>query len=554
MRRTCHLRSGLFTIASAWAVVGFAAPDVWDRAVFERSVLLMPQQQRPLLPGGLQTLEREAKRKITPAEKELFARLYDGAWRRHADEWISFEIPDSPLLKLGVITPESRQRIRIVGDAMSTTDRGFTRAYRLTVNKQPYGVILLGEADWFDDGICFCGPIVLKRQLIQDGTLLEFSLLPEGQVKKVQALGAKHRAVLFEWTHSALTPAAYQRIGASIRLAQPATRTRDEWIEITRQKRPDDLTALIGWLDPGTPEADITRLLGAPSRRQNDQLVYEKEEWQDDGSGERQTETIPLKDGQFLTLPADYARSKALPPRQGSLAWACELVHVEDHNQKAPKLDPAAVKLAFEQFKQQAVSTQDANAWNRWCMVIYQLAKRDQWDVAVLPIVRRRFLDSALYQHYSAWIIHEYKAEGRESLFRQRLELVLNEYAKPRDRQQTDANEAWNLLHFMELKEQASLDLLRRALNHPHDTIRSSAYGSGEALPASEARQAARHAIETEDNDHGLIMATYLIRDVGTAEDVAWFTAAKPRFKTKEQLKRWQEALEDMQKRPAAKP
>jgi hypothetical protein len=84
--------------------------------------------------------------------------------------------------------------------------------------------------------------------------------------------------------------------------------------------------------------------------------------------------------------------------------------------------------------------------------------------------------------------------------------------------------------------------------------VRSSAYGSGESLPAIEARQAARHAIETEDNDHGLIMATYLIRDVGTIEDVAWLTAAKPRFKTKEQLKRWQEAMEDMQKRPAAKP
>jgi len=98
----------------------------------------------------------------------------------------------------------------------------------------------------------------------------------------------------------------------------------------------------------------------------------------------------------------------------------------------------------------------------------------------------------------------------------------------------------------MELKEQASLDLLGRALKHPHATVRSSAYGSGESLPPSEARQAARHAIETEDNDHGLAMATYLIRDVGTIEDVAWLTAAKPRYKTKEQLKRWQEAMEEI--------
>jgi hypothetical protein len=456
MVSTFHLRLSLIAIAMAGVMVGagVAATNAWDRAGFEQSVLLIPLQQRPILPGGMQTLEREAKRKITPEEQELFARLDDGAWRRHADEWISFEFPDSPLLKLDVITPESRQRIRIVGDAMSTTDRTFTRAYRLTVNQQPYGVILLGEADWFDDGICFCGPIVLKRLLIQDGTLLEFSLLPEGQVKKVQALGAKHRAVLFEWTHSALTPAAYQRIGASIRLSQPATRTRDEWIEITRQKRPDDLTALIGWLDPGTPEAEITRLLGAPTHRQNEQLVYEKEEWQDDGSGERHTVTIPLKDGQLLTLPTDYARSKALPPRQGSLAWACELVHMEDHNKKAPELDPAAVKLAFEQFKQQAASTQNANAWNQWCMVISRLAGRQHRDVTVLPIVRRRLLDTALYQHWSAHVVDEYKDEGREALFRQRLELVLDDCAEPRDKLKTDPNETWSLLVYMELKEQ----------------------------------------------------------------------------------------------------
>ena len=501
----------------------------------------------------MQTLEREAKRKITPEEKELFARLDDGAWRRHADEWISFEIPDSPLLKLDVITPDSRQRIRIVGDAMSTTDRGFTRAYRLTVNNQPYGVILLGEADWFDDGICFCGPIVLKRLLIQDGTLLEFSLLPEGQVKKVQALGAKHRAVLFEWTHSAITPAAYQRIGASIRLAQPTTRTRDEWIELTRQTRPDDLTALIGWLDPGTPEADVTRLLGAPTRRQNDQLVYEKEEWQDDGSGERQTVTIPLKDKQFGSLSANFEAYQKLAPKPNSLAWAQKLLTPAKDNEKAV-VTPSQAQQVIKLFKQQAPATQNSGHWNAWCQLAHDLAELGHHDAAVPAIVQSRFLDHELDQHYAGWVLRDYRGPQTEALFRQRLEIVLQDSADEKPGSRNDPHETWNLLVFMELKEQASLDLLRRALKHPHATVRSSAYGSGESLPASEARQAARHAIETEDNDHGLIMATYLIRDVGTTEDVAWFTAAKPRFKTKEQLKRWQEAMKDMQKRPAAKP
>ncbi|HBJ83068.1 MAG TPA: hypothetical protein DDZ88_04175 [Verrucomicrobiales bacterium] len=169
----------------------------------------------------------------------------------------------------------------------------------------------------------------------------------------------------------------------------------------------------------------------------------------------------------------------------------------------------------------------------------------------MVPVVQARFLDTDLDQHYAGWVLSHYHRPETEELFRQRLRVVLKGCTGPKGSIKTDPHETWNLLVFMELKEHASLNLLRQALRHPHPTVRACAYGSGEALPAAEARRAARHAIETETVDHNLTMAAYLIRDVGTINDLAWLTAARHRFKTKELHERWQKAIEGIKKRSA---
>ncbi|WP_395741530.1 hypothetical protein [Prosthecobacter sp.] len=525
----------------------------WSRADFEREVLVIRQRAGEYGPGGIGQLERQSERKLNADEKRVFGRRDDGAWKVFEDEFVRFEVPDDPLLKIEPLQPQARKRIQIVGDAASSADNRYARAYRMTVNGLPYGVVLLSEADWFDEGLCLCGPIVMKRLVLKEGTLLEFSLLPEGRVKKVQALGAKHRAVLFEWTHSAITPEAYARIGASIRLVKGSEKTRGEWIELTRKKRPENPAALIGWLQPGAAESEVTALLGEANRREGNRLVYEEERWGDDGSGQRRTISIPLKKGKLSILPENYLSYENLQPRQGSLEWAKRVIQPEQYGDKVSKIDRATAQMIFAQFKQQAPTTTNRSHWNAWCQVLHDLAKMGHRDETVAPVVRERFLSTDLEQHYAGWVLKDYRNAETEELYRKRLQIVLKDCTGPKAGMKTDPGESWNLLKFMEMKEAASLDLLRETLKHPNDTVRADGYGSGTDLPPAEARQAARHAIETEEKEHNLIMATYLIRDTGTAGDADWLSAAKGRYTTPELQKRWQEAMEEIQKRPAAK-
>lgn len=547
-----HLLVLLAVLLTAAACAGVRAAE-WSRKEFEREVLVIQQSSGEYGPGGVGQLERQSEHKLTEAERQVFARSDDGAWKWFEDEFIRFEVPDEPLLKIEPIEPQARKRIQIVGDAASSADNRYARAYRMTVNGLPYGVVLLREADWFDEGLCLCGPIMIKRLVLKEDTLQEFSLLPEGRVKKVQALGTKHRAVLFEWTHSAITQEVYARIGASMRLVKGSEKTREEWIELTRKKRPENPTALIGWLQPGAAEAEITALLGEASRRESKRLVYEKDEWDDDGSGVRRTISLPLKKGRLSVLPENYLSYEDLPPRKGSLEWAKRVIRPDRNGDEVSKIDPVTVQMIFAQFKKQAPSTTDSSQWNSWCQVMHDLAKMGHRDETVAPLVRERFLSTDLEQHYAGWVLKEYRNAETEELYRKRLKIVLKDCTGPKAGIKTDPGESWNLLKFMEMKEAASLDLLREALKHPNDTVRADGYGSGTDLPPAEARKAARHAIETEEKEHNLIMATYLIRDTGTAGDVDWLNAAKGRYTTPELKKRWQEAIDEIQKRPAAK-
>lgn len=538
-----RLQFAAFCIVGIFSSHGFAATEAWNRAEFEKAVLVIQQSESMYGAGEVSELESQSKRQLSEGEKRLFSRKDEGAWRQFADEYLSFDFPDDPQLKVETIEPKARGRIQVVGGAVGTTDNDFLRAYRLTVNDLPYGVVLLAEADWFDDGICLCGPIALKRLLLREGTLLEFSLLPEGKVKKVQALGGRHRAVLFEWTHSVLTQETYARIGASLRLAEPSKRSRNEWTMLMEQRRSDDRFATLGWLDPGTPEGGIAQLLGMPVRRRENCLVYEKDIWREDGAGGRITISVPVEAGRFTKLQADFAAYAELPPRQNSLAWAENLLGS----------DAKAFMSVLEQFKLQAPAIKDYHRWDKWCRMVHEISELGHQDASVLPIVKERFLDIELNQHYSAWILHDYNAAGAEELFRQRLAIVLTDTAGPKEKIKTDVFEVSNLLSFMNLKEKDSIDLLRQTLQHPDPTVRASGYGKGKALPAAEARVLARHAIEAEQDDHALTMATHLLQETGILEDADWLGVREDRFKTKELRELCQETVHALKQRSEKK-
>ena len=518
-----------------------AVEPTWNRGDFEREALLMEITEGSFGPGSLKTLEDQENRKLTADEKAIFGGGDDGKWKTFEDEFVQFDLPDHPLLKVQVVTPEDKRLIRIVGGAVGTTNNNFQQAYRMTVNDLPFGVLLLSEAEWFDDGICLCGPIVHKTCILREGTLLEFSLLPEGRVKKVQALGEKHLAVLFEWTHSALASERYQRIGASIRLKQRSNRSVEDWMEIERKHRPDSDWLGLPWLRREDNESRVRSLLGSPSKSEGGAWVYEKQQWDDDGSGRLISLSLKMKAGSFAGFPFKIWDSRELEPRQGTTAWAEKLAEKQTETKNKNAKLPKDVIAIYDEFKKQAPTSP---AWNKWCQVVHELTEKGYRDELLKSVAAERFLDTQVEQHYSAWLLNDYPTDDTEGLFRKRVRIVLDDCMEASKRQPvTDPHEIWNLFSFMKMKDKASLDLLREAILHPNDTVRSSAYGHAESLPRDEARVVAKKAIESETDHYCLNGACYLIRDVGTKDDLEWLVAAKSRFETKELTDTWGKAV-----------
>lgn len=530
-------------------VKGASAAVHWDRDAFASEILVI-DSPAPSSPDVASLPENEDSTSSEPTFREaVYQRLDGGEWKQFEDDLIAFEYPDDPELKLEILAPEQKHRLKIVGGAVTSADNGYSRAYQLSVQGKPYGILLLSESEWFDEGICFCGAIVLKRIVLKEGTLQEFSLLKSGQVKKVQALGARHRAVLFEWTHSAITPEAYNRIGASLRLKVPSPHSLQKWQEIVRQKRPDYPWSPLSFLSIGSTQAEIESVLGKASTTLSDCLVFSRDEWDQDGEGQRSLATLKLKSGKLAKYPNDFLQMIALQPVYGSLAWAEKMTLVEESGEKNLRLESKVVGEIYSQFKSFSQKTNYADYWQRWCGVLHALAEANYRDDSVLPLVVSHFFEPELEQNYATYIIKDYHNSETESLWRKRLELLLKEGAKPENQRTYDTSEVWSLLVFLDLKEVASLNLLREALAHPDMHIRASAYGNAEALPQSEAIGIAHQAIEKETEEHAITMATYLLRDVGTSSDLNWLKEHEAHFPSKSLHKTWVTCLAALEER-----
>jgi hypothetical protein len=262
---------------------------------------LLPASQSGLMAGShsLKSL------KGLPIEaRKVFSQKDDGDWKTFADDVISFEIPADPLLRVNALTPESQEPIRIVGGAVGTVDRSFQRAYYITVDRAPYLTVFVRDADWFDTGMCLCGSIVFERFIAIDGNLLKFGFLHDGNVKKAEALGGRHRAIMLEWTHSSITQPAYARIARSLRLSERNPRTQKEWTQRMREADPNK--SMFGWLEIDDSPKRVREIVGEPSKIDGETWIYVKERRDSDGSGYRVTTKVPMKGGKFGRFEAGW--------------------------------------------------------------------------------------------------------------------------------------------------------------------------------------------------------------------------------------------------------
>lgn len=453
-------------------------------------------------------LERQIGRVLTEEEQSLYARMPGQNWRYFEDEIISFSIPKDPLLEVEVLTPESDTAISVVGSVVGTTDHQFERAYRLTVgpDKLPYGVILVSSADWFDEGICFCGRVAMKRMIVSDGLLKEFSLVASGNAKKVQVLSPEGlRAILFEWTHSAISQATYLEIGNSLRIKSREKRTREDWIAVSSEYRKP--IEQIGWISKGDEKKTLEQILGIPEHESRGEMVFSQEERSADGSGWKQSYKFGMQHNRFTGFEEGWEKSSELEPLEGSLYWAKELA------ERSRVEEPVADQI-FESFLA-VYSGEDSPFWNAWCHVVSDLEDHGFRDVRVLPIIGERFLDPELNQNGAGVVLDAYEAEGRENLFVKRAEMCLEQREGP----SPHLDSLWNLFAYLPNDHPEFQDLLRRSIAHSFPSFQADGVYRAHLLPLAEARGIAKKFSKSE-HTHVRSMTEGLYRRIGTAADL----------------------------------
>lgn len=492
----------------------------------EMAIGFLPAIDSPFGGGDPARLEDQIGRPLDEADRALYARDAGGTWRVWSDDRIGFEIPDDPRLVVTPVSPGEAAVLRVVGSVMGTTDHRFERAYRITVGDElPYGLVLVSENEWFDEGICLCGPVVWQAFLASEGNLLEFSLLPDGAIKKVQAINGRHRAILFEWTHSVLTREAYARLASSLRLVEPSPRSPEEWYRLTVERRGE--AAGFGWLRAGIDRSQIVALLGEPDRVEKAGLVYRHEERSPDGSGWFEERKLALAGGRLSRFDEDWLKEDELPPLEGSAAWAIEVA--ERSGRDGPKPSRDEIDRVFAEFLKQG--PQATEQWNSWCQAIHALHEEGHVSEDVLPLVEARFLEPGLNGHYAAHLLSDYGSSRLKDLADQRIEFLLGDQASPGQR----GSELSNLFTF--LGDDAGLaDWIRKGIEHGDAEVRRAAAWKVHRLPEGEASGAVR--VLLADSDHWVRSASVSRAGrVCVPEDLPWLEEARDK-ETEESLRK----------------
>ncbi len=260
---------------------------------------------------GGQFLDEDAE-----ANEELKAFLQQTEfkeWTTYEDELVKLRFPKHPLLKF-----EKKKQgadVRVEGGVVTTVDNRFKNAYYLTAGEATYGVFLVQDADWLDDGVCFCGPMVHHVYNMEHGCLVRFSLLPGGAVKKAQVLGDRIRLMAFEWTHLACPRTIYESMVESMELKVPTKLGSDEVRTEVQQRY--GLKGLAGLLQKGMPVEQAVRLMGEPDERTEQRLA-----WHGRQSDYRVQAVVRVQDGKIEQLVNESVRRISDDPIEGTLTWA----------------------------------------------------------------------------------------------------------------------------------------------------------------------------------------------------------------------------------------
>jgi hypothetical protein len=463
-------------------------------------------------------------------------------WKSFEDDKVKFSYPDHEAISLEI---KRNEPILVDGDRVSNVDTSFTRAYRLVAAGETLNLLMLTDADWFDDGVCLCGAVVYERYLVRSGQLYRLSFLEDGVLKKMQVLGDGERLMMFEWTHLPIHPAIFRRIARSVELKKDG-----KWEAAECQKRvfdrygPEDA---VGWLDEGSTAKTAEGLLGVPTRTEATGLLvwdYPKNE-----DGYRWTErlALPFTNGKLVRFDSAYYDSgwDQRSAIKGSTPWMMEAAE--------PYEDPEAKKMPeelkgelLELFLEKAEDGDED--FNSLCQVLKILVEQGVRDKQALSIVRARFASKG--GHFAAWVLHEAGQAEDVTLF---IKKIREFYRIGNEKPDHDfgSSDLHNWLAFIPNDDQRYPELLRNGLTSPNASVRESAYFflSSAPFPVKDRISFVHNGLRDSSARVRYWSTRYYARNAMSKRDWELLKRASELEKDDHTLKEMKEVLEERQER-----
>ena len=451
---------------------------------------------------------------MSPAHAAVANKERFDAWRRYEDGYVSFQYPDAPEVTLTVV--RAGETFPVTGGPVSSCDNSFMRAYRLCLGKTTYGAILLTKRDEFDDGICLCGAISFRKYLVRDGSLYRFSLLERGNiVKKVQILRGGMRATVFEITHVPMSEAVYLKLALGFRIKGEAFEERAARDTVVAKY---GFFGRLGFLEKGMDAAAVKAVMGASVWSTPAALGYSHTS---DEHLLRTDVVVRLCDGRFRGFGFGDISYTNLPPPRGSVQWICEktqepflvLEGLDLGDEKDYDLGPLTADAAayiFERFLVLAPSADSAD-WDTLCRAVCDLHDKGHKDLRVLPVIKKRFLDLDLQQHWAAWALHKLDSDGSQPVFAERAGL-LREALKDVGPDEFVELDVSNLMSFMNSASPSRKALLIACMDHPNKHLRADGYFRCSGIPAEKALPRLIKGL-SEPDAHNRFMAAARFRD-----------------------------------------
>ena len=252
-----------------------------------------------------------------PGLLEFAQRASFERWKSFTDERLGFFYPDAAGVRVEEIT--NIDSIPLLGETLLPPRAEKLKCYRLTAGDGgTMCVIILAEADQFDDRPRGPHPETFHRFTSSGGGLLRTSFTAQGQVRRAELLGLGVRVTLLDWPHLAIHPDVYLRIAAGIELQQPHANF-DDLREAAIAKY--GFAGMLGCLDHGMPESEVISITGGPDLREQEPaaLRFHRRE-----GLENVIYRIPIRLGLFVGFGDDWREEVRRAPQEGSLRWMFE--------------------------------------------------------------------------------------------------------------------------------------------------------------------------------------------------------------------------------------